>query len=84
MRRQVCWSEKLEDGAKLEIRVHVAVGKVRWQFRRSDAERWTYDAPASVEQWAELEAQMERRYQRRAAPFEDLELVRRCRQEAGR
>ena len=49
MRRQVCWMEKQEDGVKLEIRVAIEQGKVKWQFKRSDEEKWDYDTAPTTE-----------------------------------
>jgi hypothetical protein len=76
MRRQVCWVEKMEDGVKREIRVAIEQGKVKWQFKRADEEKWDYDSAPTAEQWAELAEKMERRYCRRNVPLKDLEIIR--------
>jgi len=83
MRRPVCWVERIEDGIKREVRVSFeGGGRIRWQAKRSDEEAWAYDVAPTDAEWAELEANMERRYRRRNAPLKHLELVRRLR--AGR
>jgi hypothetical protein len=77
MHRQICWMEREEDGTQREIRVTVARQAVKWQFKRSTDERWDYEGPPSAADWDALLEKMEHRYQRRAAPLADLELVRR-------
>ena len=76
MMRQICWVEKLEDQVKREVRVSVERGKVKWQFKRSDEERWLYDAVPAREDWDNLLDRMENRYQRRNVSYDDLKLVR--------
>ena len=77
MHRQICWVDRLEEGVKREIRVTIQRGEIKWQFKRSDEERWDYDGPPSREDWDSLLEKVENRYQRRTASYEDLELVRR-------
>jgi hypothetical protein len=78
IRRPVCWTERLEDGVKREVRVNFIGGdKVRWQVKRSDEEKWTYDPVLPDADWDELLANMERRYVRRNVPWKHLELIRR-------
>jgi hypothetical protein len=78
MRRPVCWVERLDDGVKREVRVAFQGGdRIRWQTKRSDEEAWAYDVTPTEADWVELEAHMERRYQRRNVPLKHLELVRR-------
>lgn len=77
MHRQICWVDRLEDGVKREVRVTIQRGEIKWQFKRSDEERWVYAAPPSTEDWALLIEKVENRYQRRTASYGDLELVRR-------
>lgn len=82
MIRQVCWIEKLEDGVKRDVRVSVERGKVKWQFKRSDQERFDYDTPPTRDDWDNFLERMENRYQRRNVSFEDLQLVRLAREKA--
>ena len=64
MRRQICWTERAEDGGAVEIRVTIHAGEVKWQFLRPEQERWDYETPPSAAQWAELEQRLQNRYQR--------------------
>lgn len=82
MMRQVCWIEKLDDGVKREIRVAVERNQVKWQFKRSDEERWDYTTPATREDWDHFMERMEDRYQRRNVSFDDLQRVRMARAKA--
>ena len=84
MRRQVCWTERQEDGAKREVRVTVQGGALKWQFKLSTEERWDYDSPPLPADWDKLLERTEARYQRRSAPYVDLQLVRRLRDEERR
>jgi hypothetical protein len=83
VKRNVEWVEKLEDRVKREVRVSFP-GKrqVKWQFKRSDEERWDYDTPPTLDEWDILEERLSGMYNRRRASFETLELVRRLRREA--
>jgi len=76
MMRQVCWIEKLEEGVKRDVRVGVEGGKVKWQFKRSDQERFDYTTPPTREDWDHFLERMENRYQRRNVSYDDLQLVR--------
>ena len=64
MRRQICWTERVEGSVAVEIRVTLHAGEVKWQFLRAEEERWDYDAAPSAEQWTELERRLQDRYQR--------------------
>lgn len=82
MRRQLCWSERLEDGVKREVRVTFhGRGELKWQSKRSDAEAWDYGAPSAAD-WAELDAHAEDWYRRGRLPLVHRELVRRLRANA--
>lgn len=83
MKNQVCWTEKLEDGIRREIRVTFSRNGLKWQVKRSDVERWDYDTPPTAADWSELEERVLNRYQRRAVPYKDLEQVRAARARAG-
>lgn len=76
MKRNIEWKEKLDDGVKRTVRITFpGQGKIKWQFKRSDEERWDYDTPANSEDWKNLDEKVEALYQRRRAAFRDLELV---------
>jgi hypothetical protein len=80
MRRPVCWTERLEDRVKREVRVSfTGRDTIRWQAKRSDEDHWVYDFPPGESDWDELESAMEARYQRRNVPLKDLDLVRNLR-----
>jgi hypothetical protein len=80
MRRQICWTERAEDGVGVEIRVTIHAGEVKWQFLRADQERWDYDLPPSAEQWDDLERRLQNRYQRGQVGLKkELEWVRQAR-----
>lgn len=76
MRRPVCWTERLEDRTKREIRVSFSGEKIKWQFKRSDEESWDYDTPPSDLDWQNLLSHSEARYRRKRMPLKHLELVR--------
>lgn len=76
VRRLVCWTERLEDRTKREVRVDFSSGNIKWQFKRSDEEKWDYDSPPSEEDWQNLLLHSEGRYRRRRMPLNHLELVR--------
>lgn len=83
MKRDMEWKERLEDGVKRTVRVSFpGGGKIKWQFKRSDEERWDYDTPPSPEDWLQLEEKVDALYHRRRAPYSDLELVRASRRRA--
>lgn len=83
MKRDIEWIEKLGDGAKRKVRVRFpGHGRIKWQFKRSDDEQWDYDSPPSAADWSMLEEKIDALYQRRRAPYKDLELVKKLRAEA--
>ncbi|MDK2858596.1 MAG: hypothetical protein PWQ29_1050 [Verrucomicrobiota bacterium] len=83
MKRDIEWKEMLEGGVKRTVRIHIQAGKVKWQFKRSDEERWDYDTPPSSEDWEALETKMDQLYHRRRASYKDFELVREMREKHG-
>ena len=84
MKRDIEWKERSDDGVKLTVRVKFpGQGQVKWQFRRSDEERWDYDSPATPDQWETLEKKVDQLYHRRRAAFRDLEAVKKLREEHG-
>jgi len=83
MKRDIEWVEKQEDGIKRKVRVRFpGHGKIKWQFKRTDQDQWAYDALPSSNDWAVLEEKIDALYQRRRAPYKDLELVRKLKSEA--
>jgi len=82
MKRDIEWKEKLDGGIRRVIRVKfLGQGVVKWQFKRSDEERWDYDTPPSPEDWTTLVEKVDALYHRRRAALRDWELVKRLRKE---
>lgn len=81
MRREITWVEKLPDKTKREVRVHFYAGKTYWRERITasrrarDEENWNEDLKPSEADWEHLLDEVKRRYQRRTARQEDLDLV---------
>lgn len=76
MKRDIEWVEKLEDGIKRKVRIRFpGKGNIKWQFKRSDEEEWDYTTPPTQEDWTALLEKVEALYNRRRAPFKDLERV---------
>ncbi|MCC7300968.1 MAG: hypothetical protein IT583_07805 [Verrucomicrobia bacterium] len=84
MKRDIEWIEKLDDGVKRTVRIAISMNKgIKWQFKRSDEERWDYDTPASPDDWQALDEKVAALYNRRRATHEELELVRAQRKQHG-
>lgn len=75
MRREITWVEKLPDRVKREVRVHFHGGKLFWKEKFSDREGWNEAMVPSEEDWEQLHDEVQRRFQRRRARQEDLDLV---------
>ncbi len=75
MRREITWVEKLPDRVKREVRVYFHGGKTFWKARLSTEEEWDHDLVPSDEDWEQLEDEVRRRFQRKKASQEDLDLV---------
>ncbi len=85
MRRQICWTDKLPEGVKRDVRVAVSRRDIKWQFKRSDAERWDYDSPPTSEDWTKLEDALVRRGQRgQTDGNHELQVLRKLRTRMGR
>ncbi|MFA5689871.1 MAG: hypothetical protein WC959_12150 [Kiritimatiellales bacterium] len=76
MKRDIEWTERLDDSVKRTVRVRIFAGKIKWQFKRSDEERWDYDTPASADDWETLDNKVNALYRRRRAAVNDVDLVR--------
>lgn len=84
MRADIEWVERLDDGVKRKIRITFpGQGKMKWQSKRSDEERWDYDTPMTADDWENLETKVASLYNRKRASFKNLELVRALRKKAG-
>lgn len=64
MRHLISWTERQPDGVKRETRANVTKGAIKWQFKRTDEERWDYDSNPAADDWDALEDILERRAQR--------------------
>jgi hypothetical protein len=82
MHNLISWTDKLEDGVKREVRVHVTRLRLKWQFKRSDEEAWDYDGPPLASDWDRLMDILQRRAGRGQAP-ELVEAIKRLRGKAG-
>ncbi|HLS27730.1 MAG TPA: hypothetical protein VK041_03715 [Opitutales bacterium] len=81
MRRDITWNERLPDRTHREVRVQFHGGKLFWRERISQSRRarsdetWQYDFEPSEEDWEQLLEEVMRRFQRRSARQEDIDLV---------
>jgi hypothetical protein len=82
MRRPLCWTDKLDDGVKREVRVDFHGRGLRWQWKRSDEPAWVYDGTPSPADWENLETLASNWYQRHRLPREHLDRIARLRKEA--
>ena len=82
MHNLISWKEKLPDGVKREVRVHVSHQKLKWQFKRSDAEGWDYDSAPLASDWDQL-LDILRRRAGRGRSVDLVEAVRRMRVKVG-
>jgi hypothetical protein len=58
----ISWTEKLPaEGVKRETRVHVSHRHLKWQFKRTDQEKWDYDSSPTPADWDRLEDVLSRR-----------------------
>jgi hypothetical protein len=84
MKRDIEWVERIDDGVKRTVRIAISMNKgVKWQFKRSDEERWDYDTPPSSEDWKNLEEKVAALYNRRRATHEELEMIRKLKAKNG-
>jgi len=82
MQNPINWFDRLENGAKREVRVTVARKRVVWAFRVLGADYWEEVTQPGAEHWDDLLQKMKDRYQRRRATALDLELVTRLHKQA--
>lgn len=61
MKNRISWTERQEDGVKRETRVEVSTRGLKWQFKRTDEERWDYDSLPQKADWDTLEDILRRR-----------------------
>ncbi|OGV62261.1 MAG: hypothetical protein A2498_00340 [Lentisphaerae bacterium RIFOXYC12_FULL_60_16] len=79
MRSPICWTDRLEDGVKREVRVYFhGVSQILWEFRRSDQDDPDTTTRPTADEWHTLQTIAERWYQRRRLPHEHLERIAAC------
>jgi hypothetical protein len=81
LKNLVKWTARLDDGVSREVRVTITKGGLRWQAKRSDEEKWSYDIAPSEEDWDALEDFLRRRAGR-GRSVEDQAIVHRFRTRA--
>lgn len=83
MHNLISWTEKLPaEGVKRETRVQVTQRHLKWQFKRSDEEKWDYDSAPGPADWDMLEDVLRRRAGR-GTSIHLVEAVRSMRTRAG-
>jgi hypothetical protein len=84
MKRDIEWTEKLEDGTKRIVRVNFfGDGKILWKFKSTGQERWDNHSAPSEEDWSILEGKVKGRHNRCRSTLIELELVRALRKKHG-
>lgn len=82
MPKQTSWTLRESDGVKREVRVTLDSRTIKWQFKRTDEERWDYDSEPRPDDWDALEDILARR-KGRGRQQNSLERVQRIRQTLG-
>jgi hypothetical protein len=82
MKNRISWTERQEDGVKRETRVEVSGRGLKWQFKRTDEERWDYESQPQEADWDTLEDILRRRAGRGRA-VKQLLMVQKIRESAG-
>lgn len=77
MRSQHIWTERDEQGSKREVRATKFGGTWRLQAKTAGDLDWTYYERPLLEDLLALKEILERKYQRRRAPSEDVASVKR-------
>jgi hypothetical protein len=61
VKNYVSWTERQADGVKRETRVRISGSNFKWQFKRTDQERWDYESAPVDADWDALEDILRRR-----------------------
>ncbi len=75
MRNQHAWTHRTEDGEKREVRAVKNQGRWRLQSKLKHDEGWTYHDTPERADLEELRDILWRKYQRRRASHEDVQLA---------
>ena len=81
MRSQHIWTEKDSEGRKREVRATKFGGAWRLQSKMADDPEWTYYDRPLLEDLLTLKEILARKYQRRRAPAEDVDAIKKLIQE---
>jgi hypothetical protein len=65
----------IEGSHQARVHAYFSGGKIKWQFKRSDEEKWDHEAEPTMEDWESLLHYAEARYRRNRMPYEDIELI---------
>lgn len=75
MRNRHAWTERDDDGAKREVEANKEQGRWRLRFKAAGDERWTPLDPPPRAALETLRDILWRKYQRRRASYEDVQLA---------
>ena len=76
MKAHLEWTDKPENGIKRKVRITFLKGQsVKWQFKRSDEDRWNYNIDPTIEDCEMLKKKTEALYKRRRLKYDYFELV---------
>jgi hypothetical protein len=75
MHNQHVWKETTAEGEKREVRAIKFGGVWSIQSKLKNEDKWTYHDVAPIEDLKELREVLFRKYQRRRAAYEDVELI---------
>ena len=75
MRKNIAWTERIENRVKREVRVSSFGNKLKWQYKRSDEDAWDYDTPPTAHDWNSLVEHAEAGYRRNRIPRKIIDLI---------
>ena len=79
MRTPIAWTERIENRVKREVRVTFIGKQLKWQYKRSDEERWDYDTPPTAHDWDSLLEHAEAKYRRNRIPLKIVNMIKKSR-----
>lgn len=82
MKQPICWTEREDDGVKIDIRVEVSSHSINWQFKRKDQDTWDSDREPDMDEWETLADILERRAAR-GRSLNLQKIVQKCRHGLG-
>ena len=76
MKANIEWSDKPIPGVKRKIRItFIKSNSIKWQFKRSDEDKWDYITPPSRNDWEDLQEKAYALYQRKRLSYEYLKRI---------